>query len=122
MTIPPVGSTAQEPRLIAEEPAEGGERSTGKAIQGRSLRQIAWSRFKRDKVAMAGGVVVLLLIAMAFLAPWIVKVLGHPPNEFHQDATDPFTQGPKGAFGGMSWEFLMGVEPVNGRDIFSRIV
>ncbi|HEU4426086.1 MAG TPA: ABC transporter permease [Pilimelia sp.] len=122
MTIPPVGSTAQEPRLIAEEPAEGGERSTGKAIQGRSLRQIAWSRLKRDKVAMAGGVVVLLLIAMAFLAPWIVKVLGHPPNEFHQDATDPFTQGPKGAFGGMSWGFLMGVEPVNGRDIFSRIV
>ena len=27
-----------------------------------------------------------------------------------------------GAFGGMSWDFLIGVEPVNGRDIFSRIV
>ena len=28
-------------------------------IEGRSLTQIAWTRFKRDKVAMAGGVVVV---------------------------------------------------------------
>ena len=29
---------------------------------------------------------------------------------------------PIGRFGGMSWDHLMGVEPVNGRDIFSRVV
>jgi peptide/nickel transport system permease protein len=29
---------------------------------------------------------------------------------------------PLGPFGGMSWDHLMGIEPVNGRDIFSRVV
>ncbi len=33
-----------------------------KMIEGRSLGQIAWMRFKRDKVAVAGGVVVILLV------------------------------------------------------------
>ena len=37
----------------------------GKAIEGRSLGQIAWLRLRRDKVAMAGGVVVILLILVA---------------------------------------------------------
>jgi peptide/nickel transport system permease protein/oligopeptide transport system permease protein len=54
----------------------------------------------------------------------IVKLLGDPPGEFHQNLvdTDGGTLLPKGAFGGWSWHHLMGVEPVNGRDIFSRIV
>jgi hypothetical protein len=29
--------------------------------------------------------VVILLIVVAIFAPVIVGVLGHPPNEFHQD-------------------------------------
>ena len=32
------------------------------------------------------------------------------------------TQIPMGPFGGMSWDFLFGLEPVNGRDIFSRVL
>jgi peptide/nickel transport system permease protein len=91
-------------------------------IRGRSLRQIAWSRLRRDKVAMAGGVVVLLLILVAIFAPLIVKLLGHPPNEFHQNLIDPSLGTPIGRFGGISWDFPFGLEPVNGRDLFSRIV
>jgi peptide/nickel transport system permease protein len=93
----------------------------GKKIQGRSLGQIAWMRLRRDKVAMGGGIVVILLILMAIFAPLIVDLFGHPPNEFHYDQLDD-TGLPKGAVGGMSGDFLLGVEPVNGRDIFSRIV
>jgi peptide/nickel transport system permease protein len=93
-------------------------------IEGRSLWRISWTRLKRDKIAMVGGVVVVLLILMALFAPLIVKALGDPPNEFHQDLID--TQGgtlaPIGKFGGMSWDHLLGLEPVNGRDIFSRVV
>ena len=29
---------------------------------------------------------------------------------------------PKGTFGGMSSDFLFGLEPQNGRDLFSRVV
>jgi peptide/nickel transport system permease protein len=94
----------------------------GKAIEGRSLGQIAWMRLKRDRVAMAGGVVVVLLILMAVFAPLIVKLFGSPPNEFHSNLIDPVLSGPKGKFGGVSKDHLLGVEPVNGRDVFSRIV
>jgi peptide/nickel transport system permease protein len=93
-------------------------------IEGRSLGQIAWRRLRRDKVAMVGGAVLIFLILVAVFAPLIVKVLGHPPNEFHQDLVDTQngTLGAKGPLGGMSWHYLMGVEPVNGRDLFSRVV
>ncbi|MEO3976639.1 ABC transporter permease [Streptomyces sp. CAU 1734] len=92
------------------------------AVEGRSLRRIAWSRLKRDRLALAGGIVVLLLILTAVFAPLIVSWLGHPPNEFHQDKIDPLFGTPKGSFGGMSSEHLLGLEPNNGRDVFSRIV
>ena len=45
---------------------------------------------------MAGGVVVILLILVAIFAPLIVKLLGHPPNEFHQDLIDPHARLPNG--------------------------
>jgi len=93
-----------------------------KRIEGRSLGQIAWMRLKRDKVALAGGVVVILLILWAFFAPFIVSLLGHPPDEFHQELVDPDLQVPTAPFGGVSWDFLFGVEPVNGRDLFSRVL
>jgi peptide/nickel transport system permease protein len=91
-------------------------------IQGRSLGQIAWLRLKRDKVAIAGGCVVIFLVVVAVSAPLIVKLLGHPPTEFHQNMIDPSLQTPKGRWGGMSGEFLFGLEPVNGRDLFSRVM
>jgi len=99
-----------------------GDRRPG-PIQGRSLWQIAWSRLRRDKVALGGGVVVLLLILVAIFAPWIVSLLGHPPDEFHQDLLNA-DRGfiPTTPFGGMSTDFLFGLEPVNGRDLFSRVV
>ena len=91
-------------------------------IEGRSLRQIAWSRLRRDRVAIAGAVIVALLILIAIFAPVVVKVLGHPPNEFHQDQVSPDLQIATGRFGGVSRHFLFGVEPINGRDLFSRVV
>ena len=111
-----------EPSALDADPdAAVGAEST-KAVEGRSLRQIAWMRLKRDKVALAGGVVVLLLILVAIFAPLLSKYLGHDPDAFHQDLIDPTFQTPKGSFGGISWDFLLGIEPNNGRDVFSRIV
>ncbi|MFC7327232.1 ABC transporter permease [Marinactinospora rubrisoli] len=98
----------------------------------RSLRQIAWQRFRRDKVALGGGIVVAFLILVALLAPLLTRWFGYPPNEFHQSLIDPLTGGvlrdpsdPMGGLdplGGISADHLLGLEPVNGRDLFSRIV
>ncbi len=94
----------------------------GRAVQGRSLTGIAWMRLRRDKVALTGGITVVLLILVSIFATPIISLFGHPPLEFHQDMIDSSTLLPKGDFGGMGSEYLLGVEPVNGRDIFSRIV
>ena len=92
------------------------------AVAGRSPWQIAWTRLRRDRVALGGGVVVVLLVLVAVFAPLIVVLLGHPPLEFHYEKIDPNLQIPIGRFGGMSTDFLFGAEPVNGRDVFSRVV
>ncbi|MFG2192724.1 ABC transporter permease [Streptomyces sp. NPDC048639] len=95
---------------------------TKKAVEGRSLGRIAWNRLKRDKLALAGGAMVLLLILVAVFAPLITSVLGHDPNEHHEDLIDPLFGTPTGSWGGISSEHLLGIEPVNGRDVFSRVV
>ncbi|GAA4524884.1 MULTISPECIES: ABC transporter permease [Nonomuraea] len=109
------GASAQVP----PEPTLSG---ADRAVQGRSLTRIAWMRLRRDKIALAGGITVLLLILMAIFATPIINLFGQDPLEFNQDAIDPNTLLPLGAYGGMGAEHLLGVEPVNGRDIFSRIV
>ncbi|MDQ0686408.1 peptide/nickel transport system permease protein [Streptomyces achromogenes] len=91
-------------------------------IEGRSLGQIAWSRFKKDKVAVAGGVIVILLIVLALLSRPIQALFGLDPNTFNQDLIDPNTSIPQGDFGGMSWEHPLGVDPKFGRDIATRIL
>ncbi|GAA2372276.1 ABC transporter permease [Nonomuraea africana] len=93
-----------------------------KAIEGRSLGQIAWRRLRRDRVAMAGAIVIIFLMLVAVFAPLLVSWFGHDPLEYHEELTDIGTQAPIGPWGGITSEFLFGVEPVNGRDIFSRVV
>ena len=102
-------------------PPEAVLKGAGK-IEGRSLGQIALMRLRRDKVAMTGGGVVIFLILCALFAPVIVGLLGHSPNEFHQDLIDANTQVPSKPWGGISGSFLFGIEPVNGRDLFSRVL
>src|SRR3954470_13216366 len=107
---------------VGREPAEA-ESAPGKVIEGRSLGRIAWTRLKRDKVAIAGGVVIILLILMAIFAPLIVKLIGYDPNAFHPEAIDSTTQSPTSSFpfGGFDGKHWMGVDMPFGRDIFSRV-
>jgi peptide/nickel transport system permease protein/oligopeptide transport system permease protein len=107
---------------LEADPESGAKASGAKAVEGRSLGQIAWMRFKRDKVALGAGVVVLLLILMAVFAPLLVKLFGFPPNDQNINLINPDTGAPIGKVGGIGWHHLLGIEPVNGRDLFSRIV
>jgi peptide/nickel transport system permease protein len=94
----------------------------GKAIEGRSLGQIAWLRLKRDKWAMAGGAIVVLLI-LAAIASLILNAAGVlQPDTYHPDLIDATYGRPVGAFGGVSWAHPLGVDPSNGRDLLSRVL
>ncbi len=95
----------------------------GEEIKGRSLSQIAWRRLRRDKLALAGGGFIVFLVTVAILAPLITKITGGPPTEWHEDLLNMSLGGiPIGPFGGASWEHPMGLETINGRDIFSRVL
>ncbi len=90
----------------------------GTAIEGRSLGQIAWMRLRRDRVAMAGGVVVIVLCVVAVIGPYLV---GNPLT-FHPSLINPTFSRPNGAWGGISLAHPLGVEPVNGQDMLARVV
>jgi peptide/nickel transport system permease protein len=108
LDIPPVEAEAAPEAVLA---------GAG-PIEGRSLGQIAWGRLRRDKVAMAGGAVVVFLILAAIIGPHLTL----SPNAYNQDLIDPTFSRPIGSFGGISLAHPLGVEPVNGRDVLARIV
>jgi peptide/nickel transport system permease protein len=103
------------------------ERVDGSAVIGtesivsKSPRELAWARLSRDKFArVALGVIIFYLVVAAF-APVICAVLGISPYTLDGDALNDYGL-PKGAFGGISTEHWLGVEPGTGRDIFARLI
>lgn len=91
------------------------------SIVSRSPRELAWARLSRDKFArVALGVIIFYLFVAAF-APVICAVLGISPYTLDGDALNDYGL-PKGAFGGISTEHWLGVEPGTGRDIFARLI
>jgi peptide/nickel transport system permease protein len=111
------GSTQLEVAAVLEPTTEGERR-----IVGRSLGQLAWARLRKDKVAMAGGVIVILLLLIS-VAGWPLEHFGIiKPRESNLDLLDGTTSMPKGAFSGASLSHPLGVEPGSGRDILALVI
>jgi ABC-type dipeptide/oligopeptide/nickel transport system permease subunit len=75
-------------------------------------------RLRRDRVAIAGGIVIAALILMAIFGPFVVQ----NPNTYNSNLIDPTFSRPIGPWGGISLAHPLGVEPVTGRDMLARIV
>jgi peptide/nickel transport system permease protein len=91
-------------------------------VVGRTLRQIAWSRLRRDKVAVVSMLVLLLITLIAIFGPLICKWIGVNPYDFNSDTISDNGGLPNGAFGGLSHAHPLGVEPLTGRDIMARLL
>ena len=91
------------------------------AIEGKSPRELAWARLSRDTFALVAIGVIVTYLLVAALAPVICSVLGISPYALDGDALNDYGL-PKGAFGGISTEHWLGVEPGTGRDIFARLI
>src|SRR5262245_9127366 len=102
---------------VLDAPLGGGSPGEPALIAGRTPFQLFWERFKEDRVALVALGFIVLEILLAILAPWIVKLLGHPPNAQFPEELDPTYGTPTGP----SREFLFGVDTV-GRDVFARVV
>jgi peptide/nickel transport system permease protein len=87
-------------------------------VEGRSPGQLFWRRFRQDRFALAGVVFIVLMIALAALAPLISQdVVHHGPNQlFIYKVLDTYGL-PKGP----NAQFWFGAD-VAGRDLFVRVL
>ncbi|MDB4897248.1 MAG: peptide transporter permease [Firmicutes bacterium] len=77
-------------------------------LQGTTFLGDVWTAFRRNRLAMAGVLLVLLLLIVAVFAPWIA-----PHDPYKVNLTDQFL-----APGGKYW---LGTD-MYGRDVLSRII
>ena len=91
-------------------------------IVGRSLKQIAWMRLKRDKVAMTCLVILAFISLVAIFAPVIAKAFGVDPFSFNSNLISDNGGLPSGRMGGVSLAHPLGVEPLTGRDVLARLL
>lgn len=90
------------------------------AIQGKSPFQLAMGRLRRDKLTMVAFGFVVTYVLAAILAPVAVKLGIIDPYKTNQDLIGP-DYVPIGAWGGISWDHPLGVEPGIGRDTLARL-
>jgi len=86
--------------------------------RARSSWELFRHRFRQDKAAMAGAVMLAVLVVLALLAPVFSKIVGHGPNElFGEEMLTPDIGLPKGP----NAHFWFGGDQV-GRDVFVRVL
>ena len=71
-------------------------------VVGRSLRQIAWRRLRRDKAAVVCAGVLATILGLALFAPLICSALGINPYSFNSDLIGENGGLPVGRLGGVS--------------------
>src|SRR6187551_258965 len=60
----------------------GGELGELEDVRARGYWELVWRRFRRDKVAIASGISIIVLILVAFIGAPIAKhYVGHGPND-----------------------------------------
>lgn len=96
--------------------------SENDAVVGRTLRQLAWARLRKDRVAISSMFVLGLIVLIAIFGPLLSKWLGVNPYDFNTDLLSDAGSLPLGPFGGVSREHPLGVEPLTGRDILARLL
>ncbi len=91
-------------------------------VAGRSPTQLAIARFRADKLSMISFVLAVLIVLCAIAAPILVATGVLNPNQPNQDLLSEDGVVPSGAFGGVSWDHPLGVDPGLGRDLLSRLM
>jgi peptide/nickel transport system permease protein len=94
-----------------------------------------WRTFKRDKVAIGGGITIIVLIFMCFIgAPIFAHILGHGPDEIFNSAVNiggipvgPWSHVSTAPYAGAAghWRqelFPLGADSGVGRDEFLRLL
>ena len=90
-------------------------------LVSRSPRELAWRRFKANKIAIPSAIASFTIAFIAIFAPLSAWVLNVSPIE--RDPSSITARGETiGNFGGMSWNHPFGVEPGIGYDLLARLM
>lgn len=87
----------------------------------RSPQQIAWAKFKSNRVGVTSTFVVLFFVFLAYGAPLVTKLFGVNSTDIYLDKLDENAM-PIGRFGGASLDHPFGIEPGAGRDVFAMLL
>ena len=90
-------------------------------IVQRTPKQIAWGRFKRNKVGVYSAIASIFFISVGFLAPLITRLFGVNNHSRYPDSLNAFAM-PIGKWGGISLSHPLGLEPGTGRDVFALLL
>jgi peptide/nickel transport system permease protein len=100
-----------------------------KEVAGRSPTQIAFQRLRKDKVAVACSILLVILVALAALAPVITNVM-----DIYWDVKDPRAPNPSEVidfdgyplvgppFHGFTWDHPLGLAPAVGSDNLATLL
>ncbi len=97
------------------------EEVVDEAIVQRTPRQIAWKRFRRNKVGVASACIALFFMFSAYLSPVITRILSLSNTKTYPETLNGYAM-PIGGAGGMSLSHPLGVEPGAGRDLLSLLL
>ncbi len=98
-------------------PGEPPEDLGASGVEARSPGQIFWQRFKQDRLAIMGAVLVGFIILLALLAPVAASYVGHPFDEQYRRVLLNQFGTPRGP----SARFWFGGDDL-GRDLFVRVL
>ena len=96
-------------------------RKAEQKMSGHSPRELAWRRFKSNKVAIPSLVVAVLAILSVILAPLLYGIAGIDPNARDENALDDRGEVP-GDWNGISEKHPLGVIPGVGYDLLARML
>lgn len=104
-------------------------------IEARGYWESVWRSFKRDRVAIGGGITIILLVIVCFAGgPLFAKLLGHGPDQIFDGAVTeggiplgPWAHFQNAPYPGASGHFPtvffpLGADSAQGRDEFLRLL
>src|ERR1700742_1079562 len=87
----------------------------------RSLPAALLRTLRTDRWALAGAIVIVVLVFVAAAAPLLAAIQGAGPDADNIAPPTPNGGLPAGPLGGISGAHWFGVEPLTGRDLFARV-
>jgi len=91
------------------------------SVIGRTPRQLAWRRFRRNRFGLPALVISLTITFVTLMTPIVGKFLGIDGRERFPETLSSRGM-PIGKFGGISWSHPLGIEPGIGHDLLARLL